>query len=203
MRPAEGGGSARVGEQQWCFEAMQTGEGGKVAIADDVDPVAPGEEIGSFCKGGFERYCECQRGTSFASVPTSVSAALIWLKHSDRIVNQVLRVMIDAVGREAKSKSPSRHVGCDAYGAICAPVSLVDGQGDPGAPGVRPLTGKRTGSRASSGSGKDPAFGKGEVADSSKPGDGKQISTISGLGAGVVAVLVSAFAIMRMRRNQM
>jgi len=168
----------------------------------DVDLVAPGEDLPSWCDATFRRYCEGGKGTSHATAIASGSAALIWSKHPDWTANQVLRVLIDTAGRASKSDKPSKYIG---YGGIRPRINLVDGEGNPGDPGVNPLTGDKTGpaksASPSSGSTENDAAGKVSVADSSGTDDNSQLWTMLGVGAAVVVLGGGAFAIRRARRG--
>ncbi|MGH3742803.1 MAG: S8 family serine peptidase, partial [Micromonosporaceae bacterium] len=170
----------------------------------DVDLVAPGEDLPSWCDAKFQRYCEGSKGTSHATAIASASAALIWSKHPDWTANQVLRVLIGTAGRASKNETPSKYIG---HGAVRPRMNLVEGKGDPGAPRENPLTGEKTGpakspsKSTSSGSDKEDAADKVKVADSSGSDDNSQLWTILGAGAVVVVLGGGAIGIVRMRRR--
>ncbi|MEV6104490.1 S8 family serine peptidase [Streptomyces sp. NPDC051940] len=114
----------------------KTGEHAKFSgYGKSVDLAAPGTETPYYCDKSLSRYCS-EQGTSGATALASASAALVWAEHPDWTANQVLRVLIDTAGRSDDKKVRSEYIG---WGAVRPRLNLLEGQGDPGAPGQNPL----------------------------------------------------------------
>ncbi|MEV0600669.1 S8 family serine peptidase [Streptomyces sp. NPDC050315] len=181
----------------------QTGRVSDYSTSGDYTTLsAPGSNVPKWCDESFKSYCEGD-GTSNASAIASASAALIWSKHPEWTANQVLRVLIETAGREAKSDKASKYIG---YGAVRPRMNLLEGKGDPGDPNQSPLYTKPP--KSSSSSAAEPAD-EGKPKDA-KPGDKASVAANkdgsgSGMlwgavGVGVVVVAAGAFAFLRRRR---
>ncbi|WP_371098416.1 type VII secretion-associated serine protease mycosin [Streptomyces sanglieri] len=91
-----------------------------------IDFTAPGIDMVHPCKGGTQ-LCKTS-GTSDATAIASASAALIWAEHPDWTNNQVLRVMLNTVGKPKSGAKRDDYVG---YGAVRPRIALKT-PGDPG-----------------------------------------------------------------------
>ncbi|MEU6661018.1 type VII secretion-associated serine protease mycosin [Streptomyces sp. NPDC046821] len=101
-----------------------------------VDMAAPGADMVHACgsKSSDTGLCRTS-GTSDASALASASAALIWAKHPDWTNNQVLRVMLNTIGRAANGEKRNDFTG---YGAVRPRIALTN-PGDPGPADKYPL----------------------------------------------------------------
>ncbi|MGW0702461.1 S8 family serine peptidase [Streptomyces sp. NPDC002867] len=109
---------------------------------DFVDLAAPGNDVPAWCDDSFTRYCLGDGGTSAASALASASAALIWSAHPDWTANQVLRVMLESVGRgdDWKEGTVSNYLG---HGIVRPGAHINRGIGKPGEPDISPLTNEK------------------------------------------------------------
>jgi type VII secretion-associated serine protease mycosin len=179
---------------------------------DDVELASPGVGVPIWCDNAFKSYCKSS-STSQATAIASGSAALIWSAHPDWTANQVLRVMIGTANRSWPKDTPSRYLG---YGAIRPAQVLLKGKGDPGAPDIDPITGKKTTTAASEGN--SAATPSGSASSSSQTSknasDGRTSAQASdsdesnsmvwvGTGAAAAVLVIGgvAYAVIRRRRN--
>ncbi len=109
---------------------------------NSVDIAAPGSDIPRWCNNSFKEYCDGEGGTSAATAIASASAALVWSANPDWTANQVLKVLFDTASRDWKKGDRSSYLG---HGLIRPAMNILKGKGDPGDPGISPLTGERTG----------------------------------------------------------
>ncbi|WP_405750099.1 S8 family serine peptidase [Streptomyces sp. NBC_00012] len=174
-----------------------------------VDIAAPGDGIPTWCDKKFQRYCDSVGGTSQATAITSASAALIWSAHPDWTANQVLNVLFDTAGRGDWEKGTlSNYLG---HGIIRPAVNILKGKGNPGAPGISPLTkGKTSGSSASPAASapsssqpqkKETAEDTVVAGSSKEKDDGSPLALIIGGAAAVIVLGGGAFALVRKRRS--
>jgi type VII secretion-associated serine protease mycosin len=192
-------------------------ENGEVAKFSEhgnyVEFASPGVDVPTWCDKTFKSYCPKSTGTSQATAIASGSAALIWSAHPDWTANQVLRVMIGTANRSWPKDTPSRYLG---YGAIRPAQVLLKGKGDPGAPDIDPITGKKTTTAASEGnSGATPSGSASSSSQTSKnASDGRTSAQASdsdesnsmvwvGTGAAAAVLVIGgvAYAVIRRRRN--
>ncbi|MFE9336967.1 S8 family serine peptidase [Streptomyces sp. NPDC007063] len=216
---ASTGNDAQKGNQEtWpaaypnVVAVASTNKAGKVADYSNYSQhtilSGASEGLPAWCDGKKQRYCP-GGGTSSAAAVVSASAALIWSHHPDWTSNQVLRVLIKTAG--LKGDEPSKYVG---FGEVRPRMNLLEGEGDPGAPGISPLTGERTlhakegepksDSKKSgeSDSNKNTAPDKVKVADSKSAESGSSwILPGVGIATGVAILAGCAFAVARVRRN--
>ncbi|WP_419998334.1 S8 family serine peptidase [Streptomyces boninensis] len=175
-----------------------------------VDLVSPAGDLPTYCDKTLSRYCTGPGGTSSATALASASAALIWSKHPDWTADQVLRVLIETAGREAKSDVPSKYIG---HGAVRPRINLLEGKGSPGSANDNPLTKKNEDLKASAKPSDKPSEGnsKGkddeatertEPAGATEKDDGGVNWPLAGVAAAIVVVIAGgAFAIVRTRRS--
>ncbi|MEN8656020.1 S8 family serine peptidase [Streptomyces sp. 21So2-11] len=170
-----------------------------------VDIASPGNDIPRWCDANFQSYCDGDGGTSAATAIASASAALIWSAHPDWTANQVLRVLFDTAGRDWKKGTVSNYLG---HGLIRPGQVILDGKGDPGAPGVNPLANKKaSGSPAPSASAapQTPQRRPGDKAvvagSSEKAEGGSRLVLILGVTAAVSVLAAGLFAVTRRRRS--
>ena len=98
-----------------------------------VDIAAPGDEMVHAC-GGKTGLCT-SHGTSDATAIASATAALIWAKHPKWTNNQVLRVMLNTIGKPTSGEKRNDSIG---YGAV-RPLRALKTPGDPGPADEFPL----------------------------------------------------------------
>ncbi|MFJ3664712.1 type VII secretion-associated serine protease mycosin [Streptomyces sp. NPDC090119] len=162
----------------------------------EVDVTAPGVEMVYPCKGG-AGVCVAS-GTSHASAIASASAALIWSAHPDWTNNQVLRVMLDTLGKSTDGANRNDSLG---YGVV-RPRRAFTQTVNPGPADVYPLP-DLAAAAAKSPSPKAPkptAPAKHEKA-APKPDDGG--GTLRWVGGGVAAgLLIGAAGILAVRRSR-
>ncbi|GFH35383.1 S8 family serine peptidase [Streptomyces pacificus] len=175
-----------------------------------VDIAAPGNDIPGWCDATLTRYCDAH-GTSSSSAIASASAALIWSLHPDWTANQVLRVMFESASRPdgTEEGTLSNYLG---RGIVRPNAHINRGLGEPGDPGISPLTNQRTdGEPAESAAPSSPAASQ---APKEKPvsdavaagstgntGDDSRTGLILGGAAAVVVFAGAAFAVARRRRT--
>ncbi|MFJ5225699.1 type VII secretion-associated serine protease mycosin [Streptomyces sp. NPDC088400] len=99
----------------------------------EVDISAPGEEMVHAC-GGKTGLCKTS-GTSDATAIASATAALVWSKHPKWTNNQVLRVMLNTIGKPTSGEKRNDSIG---YGAV-RPLRALKTPGDPGPADEFPL----------------------------------------------------------------
>ncbi|MEU0401242.1 type VII secretion-associated serine protease mycosin [Streptomyces sp. NPDC006197] len=176
---------------------------------DQVDIVAPGEDLIHACGGG-TGMCKSS-GTSDATALASAAAALLWSKHPDWTNNQVLRVMLNTVAKPKGGEKRSDFVG---YGAI-RPLRTLKTPGDPGPADVRPIddlaeapTATPTPSSKGDLPSADPAPSKSSAAPAPAPqaaakDDGGNTGLWIGLGIGAAVLIGAAVAVpvLRSRRG--
>ncbi|GAA0459632.1 S8 family serine peptidase [Streptomyces olivaceiscleroticus] len=180
-------------------------ESGKVSgystSGDYTTLSAPGSDIPHWCEGSFKGYCDGDGGTSASTAIASASAALIWSKHPKWTANQVLRVLIETAGRQAKNDKASKYIG---YGAVRPRMNLLEGKGDPGDPDQSPLYTKspkspKPGAPESTNGDVKEGDKTSAVARQSDQGNGMAWK-MAGAGIAVLAVVAGAFVFLRRRR---
>ncbi|MFF9364264.1 type VII secretion-associated serine protease mycosin [Streptomyces griseoluteus] len=163
----------------------------------EVDMVAPGIDMIHACLGGSE-ICK-SRGTSEATAIASASAALIWSKHREWTNNQVLRVMLNTLGKPADGSQRNDLIG---YGGIRPRAALLN-PGDPGPADVYPLP-DLAAAAAKSPSPKAPkptAPAKHEKAAESSEGGNALLWTGVGVAAALLIGAVVTVGVLRSRRR--
>ncbi|MCK8680405.1 S8 family serine peptidase [Streptomyces lichenis] len=178
-----------------------------------VDISAPGTDIPFWCDENFTQYCESE-GTSASTALASATAALIWSKHPEWTGNQVLRVMFESAGRNAKWK-PGQVSHYTGHGVVRPNAHITRGLGKPGDPDVSPDTGKRVGGKPGStpkppapsdqgpeatASGDSPALA-GSAGKADDSGSGTSSAYLIGGGIAAAAVLAGAGALVARRRQ--
>ncbi|TXS57194.1 S8 family serine peptidase [Streptomyces sp. t39] len=199
-----------------------TGKDGKVAPysthGDFVDIAAPGTGVPQWCDKNLRSYCVA-KGTSYATAIASASAALIWSKNPDWTANQVLRVMFESAGRgeDWKEGTVSNYLG---HGIVRPGAHINRGVGEPGDPGISPLTNTKVGGGTGTAGGDassatpDPSAPASSQAPAEEPGDDAVVAGSStesddsglpvwaiGAAAAVVVLAGGAFAVVRKRRS--
>ena len=99
----------------------------------EVDISAPGEEMVHAC-GGKTGLCKTS-GTSDATAIASATAALIWSKHPKWTNNQILRIILNTIGKPTSGEERNDSIG---YGAV-RPLRALKTPGDPGPADEFPL----------------------------------------------------------------
>ncbi|MFD7886862.1 type VII secretion-associated serine protease mycosin [Streptomyces bauhiniae] len=164
----------------------------------EVDMIAPGVDMVHACLGGSE-ICKSQ-GTSEATAIASASAALIWSRHREWTNSQVLRVMLNTLGKPADGSKRNDLIG---YGGIRPRAALLD-PGDPGPADAYPLP-DLAAAAAKSPSSKAPkptAPAKQEkTAPKSSEGGNTLLWTGIGIGAALLIGAVVIVGVLRSRRR--
>ncbi|MCX4962988.1 type VII secretion-associated serine protease mycosin [Streptomyces virginiae] len=165
-----------------------------------VDIAAPGMDIVSSCKAK-SGLCKTH-GTSDASALASASAALLWSAHPDWTNNQVLRVLLNTLGKPTDGVERNDYIG---YGIVRPRVALQT-PGDPGPADVYPLP-----DLAAADAAKKPSAspdGKAPDAAASTPaaqaGEKKSGSALPWIGLGLAACVLigGAVTVVVVRRNR-
>lgn len=173
-----------------------------------VDMSAPGEEMVHAC-GGKTGLCT-SHGTSDATAIASATAALIWSKHPKWTNNQVLRVMLNTIGKPTNGEKRNDSIG---YGAV-RPLRALKTPGDPGpadefplpdlaaaaSPSPSPEGSQAAGGGESDKSGKDAAKQPAAVAASDGGGNGGLWIGV-GIGAALLVGGAVAVVVVRSRRR--
>ncbi|MFJ1556839.1 type VII secretion-associated serine protease mycosin [Streptomyces mirabilis] len=168
-----------------------------------VDMAAPGEEMYSVCPNG-AGLCR-SHGTSDATALASASAALIWSKHPTWTNNQVLRVMLNTIGRPTDGAKRNDSIG---YGIVRPRIALQN-PGNPGPAHAYPLpdfpatasTSPSPGAAASKEPSAPARDGKAAVEASSKGNDRSILWIALGVGAVILGGAVTAAVIGKRRRS--
>ncbi|MDK1474093.1 S8 family serine peptidase [Streptomyces sp. 549] len=162
---------------------------------------APGSDVPGWCDNTFSRYC-LNEGTSNAAALASGAAALIWSKHPEWNANQVMRVMLQTAGVPKGQEVPSKFVG---YGAVRPRVVLLEDKGEPGDPDINPLLDPHSikptpPSPSPSPTQEAAGHTASERTATSTSADGYGLVLPLAVG-GAVALLATAFLLLRRRRN--
>ncbi|MCZ1001508.1 type VII secretion-associated serine protease mycosin [Streptomyces mirabilis] len=168
-----------------------------------VDISAPGEEMVHAC-GGKTGLCKGS-GTSDATALASASAALIWSKHPTWTNNQVLRVMLNTIGRPTDGAKRNDSIG---YGIVRPRIALQN-PGNPGPAHAYPLpdfpatasTSPSPGAAASEEPSAPAKDGKAAAEASSKGNDRSILWIALGVGAVILGGAVTAAVIGKRRRS--
>ncbi|WP_347269227.1 type VII secretion-associated serine protease mycosin [Streptomyces sp. WAC00263] len=168
-----------------------------------VDMAAPGEEMYSVCPNG-AGLCR-SHGTSDATALASASAALIWSKHPTWTNNQVLRVMLNTIGRPTDGAKRNDSIG---YGIVRPRIALQN-PGNPGPAHAYPLpdfpatasTSPSPGAAASEEPSAPAKYGKAAAEASSKGNDRSILWIALGVGAVILGGAVTAAVIGKRRRS--
>ncbi|MGC4994891.1 type VII secretion-associated serine protease mycosin [Streptomyces sp. DT195] len=164
----------------------------------EVDVTAPGVDMVHACTSDTQ-LCE-SRGTSDATAITSASAALIWSAHPDWTNNQVLRVMLNTLGKSTDGADRNDSLG---YGVV-RPRYAFTRSVDPGPADVYPLP-DLAAAAAKSPSPKSPKPTAPAKHEEAAPKSNDAGNTLLWAGAGVAAALLvgaaAAFAVFRSRRR--
>ncbi|MFF4516622.1 type VII secretion-associated serine protease mycosin [Streptomyces mirabilis] len=168
-----------------------------------VDMAAPGEEMYSVCPNG-AGLCR-SHGTSDATALASASAALIWSKHPTWTNNQVLRVMLNTIGRPTDGAKRNDSIG---YGIVRPRIALQN-PGNPGPAHAYPLpdfpatasTAPSPGAAASKEPSAPARDGKAAAEASSKGNDRSILWIALGVGAVILGGAVTAAVIGKRRRS--
>ncbi|MER5821626.1 type VII secretion-associated serine protease mycosin [Streptomyces mirabilis] len=168
-----------------------------------VDMAAPGEEMYSVCPNGVG-LCR-SHGTSDATALASASAALIWSKHPTWTNNQVLRVMLNTIGRPTDGAKRNDSIG---YGIVRPRIALQN-PGNPGPAHAYPLpdfpatasTSPSPGAAASEEPSAPAKDGKAAAEASSKGNDRSILWIALGVGAVILGGAVTAAVIGKRRRS--
>ncbi|RVU24484.1 type VII secretion-associated serine protease mycosin [Streptomyces antnestii] len=165
-----------------------------------VDMAAPGADMVHACgsKSSDTGLCRTS-GTSDATALASASAALIWSKHPNWTNNQILRVMLNTIGRAADGE---KHNDFTGYGAVRPRIALTN-PGDPGPADKYPLPDYPV--AASKPAGKPSKGAPDDVSAApaaASKGDDSSTPLWIGIGGGVAALIAAGIAVPVLRNRK-
>ncbi|WP_030847424.1 type VII secretion-associated serine protease mycosin [Streptomyces sp. NRRL F-4474] len=160
-----------------------------------VDLAAPGMDIVTACtaKTGL---CT-SHGTSDATALASASAALLWSAHPEWTNNQVLRVLLNTVGKPVDGSQRNDYVG---YGLVRPRIALQT-PGDPGPADVYPLPDLAASQAGAKSPSAAPSAAPPAAPQAAEKKSGNSLLWV-GLGLGACVLIGGAVTAVVVRRNR-